>query len=554
MKLLLNIYTMSKKNYNTYSKIIAIFLMSLIIFLSLPAYASTKSIVFFPLAIYADQSKAYLGHGIKSMLISRISGRDIAMIPDEKYTSLLSEKEVEGITSQKRAEELARGLKADYAIFGSITTIGGGYSLDLSLLKVEIDGSKLERFSKAVDEEQLIPQLSDVAYQLRALIEGKEMPATQTAGKPARKAEEKATVLPKPLTAKGIFSQVESDEQGPTAIDKGLLFKPTREYQGFKPTGKIAIGMSVMAFDMGDLDGRPGVELLVLGRKKLLLYARQGASFVLKDSLKPGLGEDFLKVSVGDINNNGKAEIYLVSRYGIRARSTVLEWAGTFKRLYRRAGHMQAIKGPPGGKPLLLFQDSAVNEFLSGSIYVMNYEKEEKLTKGERLPKLKGAQFYTLTIFDTDKDGDPEWIGLGDESRLYVWDKQGEVLWSGDKHLGGTNNAIALGDAEPGEPPPRIAFNSRLLITDIDGDGKREILAIKNIPLVEHVLHFKVYTKSLLIAYRVEGTSLSPAWTTGDIDWCLTDMQVQGRTLFLAAQKGKISNIGKESSQIMWFE
>jgi hypothetical protein len=552
---------MSRKTCNTFSKIIVL-LLSIFFFHPVTARSSTKTLVIFPLAIYADQSKAYLGQGIKSMLISRISGRDIAMIPDEKYTSLLSEKEVEGITSQRRAEELARGLNADYAIFGSITTIGGGYSLDLSLLEVGKDESKLTRFSKAVDEEQLIPRLSDVAHQLRALIEGKEIPATQTAdkpseqtaGKPAQKVKENAAVLPQPLTAKGIFSQIESDEQGPKSIEKGLLFKPTKEYQGFKPTGKISIGMSIMAFDMGDLDGRPGVELLVLGRKKLLLYARQGASFILKDSLKPGLGEDFLKVSVGDINNNGKAEIYLVSRYGIRARSTVLEWAGEFKRLYRQAGHMQAIKDPTSKKSLLLFQDSKVGEFLSSGIYSMDYDKEGKLTKGEQLPKLKGAQFYTLVSFDIDQDGNPEWLGLGDESRLYVWDKQGEILWSGDKHLGGTNNAIAIGDSEPGEPPPRIAFNSRLLITDIDGDGKREILAIKNIPLVEHVLHFKVYTKSLLIVYRIEGQRLSPAWTTGDIDWCLTDMQVQSQTLFLAAQKGKIANVGKESGQIMWFE
>jgi len=562
MKLLLSIYTMSKKNYNTYSKITAIFLVSLIVFLPVPALASAKNLVLFPFALYADQSKAYLGQGIKSMLISRISGAGIEIVADEKYIPLLDEKEKEGIIAKGRAEELARGLKADYAIFGSITTIGGGYSLDLSLLKVEIEGSKLKRFSKAVDEEQLIPQLSDVAYQLRALIEGKEIPATQMADKPseqmadksAQKIKEKAAVLPQPLTAKGIFSQIESDKQGPTAIDKGLVFKPTREYQGFKPKDTISVGMSVMAFDMADLDGKAGVELLVLGRKKLLLYTRQGASFVLKDTLKAGFGEDFLKVSIGDINNNGMAEIYLVSRHGIRALSTVLQCAGTFKRLDRRVGHMQAVKGPAGGKPLLLFQNSKVDEFFSGRIYVMNYENEGKLTKKEQLPKLKGVQFYTLASFDIDQDGNPEWLGLGEESRLYVWDKQGEVLWSGDKHLGGTNNAIALGNTEPGNPPPRIAFNSRLLITDIDGDGKREILAIKNIPLVEHVLHFKVYTKSLLIVYRVEGQRLSPAWTTGDIDWCLTDMQVQGRTLFLAAQKGKISNIGKESSQIMWFE
>ncbi len=563
---------MSRKSCITSSKIIAIFLLSLIISLPVPAYASTKSLVLFPLATYADQSKAYLGQGIKRMLISRISDRDIEIIPDEKYIPLLGKKEKEGIVAKERAEEVARVLKADYAIFGSITAIGGGYSLDLSLLEVDKDGSKLTRISKAVDEDQLIPQLSDIAYQLRARIQGKEIlparrtagkpskqtagkPAKNTAGKPGRKVAEKAAVLPKPRTTKGIFSQIESDKQGPKAIEKGLLFKPTREYQGFKPTGKISVGMSVMAFDMGDLDGKAGVELLVLGRKKLLLYARQGASFVLKDTLKAGFGEDFLKVSAGDIDNDGMAEIYLVSRYGIRARSTVLQWDGKFKRLNRRTGHMQAVKDPVSGKALLLFKNSKVDEFFSGRIYIMNYEKEEKFTKREQLPELKEVQFYTLALFDTDKDGDPEWIGLGEESRLYVWDKQGDILWRGDKHLGGTNNAINLGDAEPGEPPPRIAFNTRLLITDIDGDGKREILAIKNIPLIEHVVNFKVYTKSLLIVYRIEeGQRLSPAWTTGDIDWCLTDMQAQGQTLFLAAQKGKVSNIGKGSSRIIWFE
>jgi hypothetical protein len=135
-----------------------------------------------------------------------------------------------------------------------------------------------------------------------------------------------------------------------------------------------------------------------------------------------------------------------------------------------------------------------------------------------------------------------------------VWNQQGDILWSGDKKLGGTNNATRVGPEDRDDPPPRISFNSRLVITDIDGDGNKEILAIKNIPMIKHLLNFKVYTKSRLIAYRIEGTSLFPAWTTRDIDWCLTDMQADGQTIFLAAQKGKISNIGKGSGLIMWFE
>jgi hypothetical protein len=185
---------------------------------------------------------------------------------------------------------------------------------------------------------------------------------------------------------------------------------------------------------------------------------------------------------------------------------------------------------------------------------MMNGEQEGTYTKGQPLPNLKYARFYTLIPFDIDNDGTLEWTGLGDEFRLHVWDRQGNVIWSGDKNLGGTNNAIAVGNAPRGDPPPRIMFHSRLLATDIDGDGSRDVVAIKNIPLVKHVANFRVYTKSNIVAYRVEGASLSPAWTTADIDWCLTDMQVHDHTLFLAAQKGKILNIGKESGQIMWFE
>jgi hypothetical protein len=97
-------------------------------------------------------------------------------------------------------------------------------------------------------------------------------------------------------------------------------------------------------------------------------------------------------------------------------------------------------------------------------------------------------------------------------------------------------------------------MNSRLLITDIDGDGKGEVLATKNIPLVKYVKDLKVYFKSHLIAFRIEGTSLVPAWTTRQIEYCLVDIQAAGPALFLAGQKPKVTAFGEGSGLIMWFE
>ena len=287
---------MSAEAHNIPGKVLILLLLSLILSLPLPAHASKKTLVLFPLAIYADQPSKYLRYGVQSMLASRLSGGGLEIISDEAIAPLLGEEE--GITSKERAEELAGALRADYALFGSITTIGGGYSLDLSLLELGKDGSRLITVSEAVGEDQFIPKLSDVAYQLRAIIEGKE--------RAGEKLEEKAPILPKPETPEGLPPELE-EQREPEVAEKAHFFDPTRENQDFKPTGKISVDMAVMAFDMGDLDGDRVPELVVVGRKKLLVYGRKGEPFVLRDSLKPGFGEDFLKVSVGDTDKNGKA-------------------------------------------------------------------------------------------------------------------------------------------------------------------------------------------------------------------------------------------------------
>jgi hypothetical protein len=48
-----------------------------------------------------------------------------------------------------------------------------------------------------------------------------------------------------------------------------------------------------------------------------------------------------------------------------------------------------------------------------GRILLLIVGKGGKLTKSQHVPELRGAKFYTLSPFDLDKDGDPEWLDLG---------------------------------------------------------------------------------------------------------------------------------------------
>ena len=509
-------------------KKICLSLLLLILLVPPSAIAGNKTLIILPLVIYADQSKTFLRQGLRSMLISRLSGEGLEVVGDDAFGSLLNKEDKEGIKSKDRAEELARKLKVNYAIFGSITTIGGGYSLDLSIIEIKKTGAKLTKVSEAMEEARFIPKMADVAYQFRAIITGEDIRPHRMAGRSGDKSA------------------------------RGLFFQPTGVYQSFKPTGRLRLKTEIMAFDMADLNGDGETELLILSREKLLIYNRKDEYLVLKDTFKASRGESFLKVSAGDADRNGRAEIYLVSRYGDTARTSILEWGGKFKRTLRESGHFQVVSGLDGKKDMLLFQDSGMGNFFIGGIYLMNYGGG-KPARQKQLNLPKGAQFYTITPYDLNKDGSLEFIGLGppdfgDKGYLYVWDRNGEALWRNDEKIGGTNNVIEFGKTITGDDvQPRSYMNSRVVVTDIDGDGKNEVLAVKSTSMLKY-LNILIYIKSKLTAYSIQGMELVPAWTTRNISYCITDMQARGGTLYLAGQKGRWSELGKGSGAVMWFE
>jgi hypothetical protein len=488
------------------------------------ATGADKTLVLLPLVIYSEQPKDFLRPGLKSMLVSRLSGEGIQIISDEKLYPLLSEKEKQGVNSSQRAEEIAKALKADFAVFGSLTSIGTGYSLDLSVLDLTKEQPKLTRISEAVPEDQLIPRLSDIAYDIRAVISGIDLRPQKKEGPPA----------------------------GPESV-MGLFYKPGAVGREMTPAGRVPAKMGVMSCDAGDLKGDGQVELLVLGQDRLLVYGRKEGSMALLDTLKSGLGEDFFKVSAADVDGNGKAEIYLVSAIGLRAESSIWEWNGKFRRILKTAGHLQAVK-VGDAKPLLIFQDSLVGQFFSGRIAVMTFNGAA-LTQQEVLPEFgEGIQFYTLAPLDPRRKQAAGYVGLTRDSYIGLWDGSGTLVWRSEEKVGGTNNLIIPARYFDKDELIPIYINPRILVGDINHDGKNEVLVIDNIPAGKYTKFMKTIEKSNIVIYRVEPGSLVPVLKSPKISYCLTDMQVEGKTLYLAAQRGKMVQFGEGSGSVIWFE
>jgi TolB-like protein len=496
------------------------------LFLSLYVIAANKTVVLLPLQLFADPSKAYLGQGIKTMLASRLSGEGLEVITPD---SVLSGADKQGVTSEQRAEEIARLLKANYAVFGSVTSLGTGYSLDLSFMDLTKDKPVVTKVSEGVTEDQLIPKLSEIVYDFRAIAAGLDIRKQKSVG------------------------------PGPEEEAKGLFFKKSAESSAFRPTGRASVKTGIMSLDVGDLDGDGQPEILVLSREALMIYVRREKSLMLKETLRADRTEEFLKVSAADIDGNGRPEIYLVSFYGKRAQTSVWEWPGKFTRkLDRETGHFHVLRNQGGGKATLIFQDSGIDNLFMGKIWQMGYDQGGKLVRKDPLPEMKGAQIYTLTLFDYDRDGKSEYLALGEpgldhSAPLEVWNLQGNRLTKLDEKLGGTNNFIRSGKKNPDEQPPANLVNGKIAVMDVDGDGKKEILVIANNPLVGK-LDFVIYYDGSIIALKTEGSSLVQAYKSGKIRYCLTDMQVYGETLYISAAEAEITNLEEGAGRILWYE
>jgi len=516
--------------YRVFSCTLCLLILALL-FSSKGTAAVKPKVILLPFQIFAgDDQQAFLRQGLRSMFISRLTGEGLDLVPEETTKALLTDEDVQGVQSEERAESIARQAGAAYAIFGSVTGLGGGYSLDLAIMGLKNDPPQTTRFSEASNQDQLIPKLAEMAYQFRAVVEGVDVRKVQQAA----------------------LGQGQLQEGEGTM---GLFFSPTGGAYGFQPSGFTNLRTLVYSFDAGDLDGDGSEEVLLVTREKLLVSGRENETMVLKDQLEARTGEVYVHVSVGDMTGDGKDEIYLASFYGSRVQSAVYEWSrgGRFRLVADTGGHLNIIKDSMLRRYTLLYQDSRSAKAFSGDIYYMDLQGGS-LKRRERLP-IEDAQLYTFALADINKDGHQEFIGFDNAGYLNVWSNTGTVLWRGVKKLSGTNNKVAIGNiSSPEALPPSQEINSRVMVADIDKNGTREVIVAWNIPNFSMLDQLKLYNTSKLLAYKVEGSTLQQGWITQEIRYAMADIQQVKDTIYVVGHEGQYSKISSGKSRIMWFE
>jgi len=98
--------------------------------------------------------------------------------------------------------------------------------------------------------------------------------------------------------------------------------------------------------------------------------------------------------------------------------------------------------------------------------------------------------------------------------------------------FGGSNNYFDFGDVlettSEGDGPEKTFIKERILTYDIDRNGVKEILVVKNLsPIGRMMKNIRVFTRSMIFNLGWDGLGLSENWRTKKIQGYVADYQIK---------------------------
>jgi hypothetical protein len=155
----------------------------------------------------------------------------------------------------------------------------------------------------------------------------------------------------------------------------------------------------------------------------------------------------------------------------------------------------------------------------------------KELQQGERLDLPESVNLFEFSMADIDADGAREIITIDQYDRLSVMRAGGTQLWKSDEYFGGTTRFIGGSGFFNSSSAPkledqeaRIYVPSRIIVTDINGDGQADVILNKNLSSASRLLkNMKNYPSGEIHALTWNGIGLTELWRTRKIDGYITD-------------------------------
>jgi len=487
------------------------------------ASSKTSRVLILPFALQSDSDLSFLRKGIGSMLYSRLSlSGKATLIPADEVKAALQT--IPHPIERAAAFALGSRLAADYVLMGNLTVLGDNVSTDAVLLDVQKQAPALAFSQFGQNRGEAIGHINLFATQINEKIFGyrsaSKRPAQYAGGSGAGYA-------PYPHSAEN------------ARIWKSRKFKT-----------------EIIALAVGDVDADGNNETVFVSDNSIFVYRFQEGAF-RKISEMPGKKfERIISIDIGDINKNGKAEIFITNikekEKKNLVRSYVLEWDETcFREIAeKQKWFFRVIDIPQKGKTLIGQKIGMPPKLFSGGIFDLKWEGGDYVSdRQQELPK--GIHICAFTFGDVLNDGMQRIVALDENDRIMLLNPDGKEEWSSSDRYGGSANYLEypaeLRDRERRDLTDHFYLPQRLHVADLDQDGKNEVLVVTNHDISKRLFQrFRVFDSGSIECLFWYTLGMQRKWKTQKVsgyisDYRIADLNNDGREelVFSVVKRGR---------------
>jgi len=508
--------------------------------------AQVRRVLVLPLAIHADKDVSFLQDGIRSMLSSRLGQPGKTVIIGREETIRAVEAFGAVVTTNTAAVALAKQVKADYVVTGSLVMFGDSISTDIKLLAVDQSEPVVAVNKVGKTQGAVIEHIDSFCARVNEDVFGQDVAVSQPkASKPVAEAqaEDVQRMHPEKLMSSDVLEQP----------------SPLGMQPGVKSAGAWRIGRQfktqIRGLAMGDIDGDGLSDLVVIDNHRLLAFQHRKGQLIQMGTLEEEKFNSFISVDVADINDNGRAEIFISNRPvnikrplsrsfpPVRTQliSMVVEWDGKqFIKILEKDNRFFRVQHIPQRGAVLVGQRQGVttrssdeNSLFAGPVYELvwrggSYVEEDSLQLPAR------TNLYNFAIGDIEDDGKELVLSFTLKDYLRVSDRRGSEEWVSSESYGSTAIYLEIPDHGDMTDMDKYYLPTRITMMPPARDGTAHAIVVKNTESTRVLPRLKLFRSGHIEFLAWNGLSFVPAWRTQPVskfisDYALGDLDHDGK-------------------------
>ena len=199
--------------------------------------------------------------------------------------------------------------------------------------------------------------------------------------------------------------------------------------------------------------------------------------------------------------------------------------------------YFRTVDMPERGK-ILLGQKQGINSPFDDRIFELVWQNSEYDVAEPVMPPRR-ANVLGLATGDARNDGTDVAVVFDKLDYLRIYDSKGGEIWKDGEHSGGTPRYFQMPNQGSKDTENHAYYPMRILIEDINKDGKNDVITAKNYRLSE-ILSMRIFKHGEMEIRSWDGIGLAVLWRTrkfsGHIsDFAIGDFDNDGKDELVAA-------------------